>query len=283
MAQEKKDYYVYCWIDDKNGHKPFYVGKGRGLRAEAHATLSSDEKKESVVQSRIKELENNGGKPYVRRFMWGLSNDCAHAVETALINTFDDLCNVSDGRALHNIRRKKDFSSWDTEYPGVDFFPFSEKLERLDAADTNSRYFKSKVDAYQKAGSKHKAAIGSYHVHTSKHTDIKLWMGDVSHKKWSNTYDEKTGEITIEMERVSERHGSFEEIQRVHDQKFTLNKSAAKKGLPTKNHFLCFMKGLLPNDYIQFVGVYKDNWEESRKRDTFVRQRISTKWEIPKE
>ena len=283
MKKEKNDYYVYCWIDDKNEHKPFYVGKGKGLRAEAHDTLSAEEKKESAVQSRINELRLEGGKPYVRRFMWGLSNDCAHAVETALINTFDDLCNVSDGRALHNIRRKKDFSSWGAEYPGVDFFHFARKLEYLDAEDKTSRYFESKRDAYQKAGSDHKAAIGSYHVHKSALTDIKMWMGDVSHKKWSNSYDEKTGEICIDMERVIERHGSFEEVKRVHDKKYTLNKREAKLGLKTKNHFLCFMRGLLPNNYVQFVGVYKDNWEESKRRGTFVRKRISTKWRVPNE
>ena len=281
MKKEKNDYYVYCWIDDKNEHKPFYVGKGKGLRAEAHDTLNAEEKKESIVQSRINELRFKGGQPYVRRFMWGLSNDSAHAVETALINTFDDLCNLSDGRALHNIRRKKDFSSWNVEYPGVDFFHFAGKLEFLDAVNENSRYFKSKVDAYQKAGSNHKAAIGSYHVHSV--SKIKMWMGDVSHKKWSNTYDEKTGEICIDMERVLERHQTFEEVQRVHDSKYTLNKKQDKAKLKTKNHFLCFMKGLLPNDYVQFLGVYRDNWEESKKRGILVRERVSTKWRVPKE
>lgn len=61
MPKEKNDYYVYCWVDDKNKHKPFYVGKGKGLRAEAHDTLSAEEKKESVVQSRINELRLEGG------------------------------------------------------------------------------------------------------------------------------------------------------------------------------------------------------------------------------
>ena len=42
------------------------------------------------------------------------------------------------------------------------------------------------------------------------------------------------------MERVLERHETFEEVQRVHDSKYTLNKKQDKDKLKTKNHFLSF-------------------------------------------
>ena len=284
MMEEKNSYYVYFWIDSTDEHRPFYIGKGKLKRGESHASIKiDDDKKESDISEKLKkfqEIRSKGSEPYVRRYMWGLSEDNAFAVETALINIHKGLTNISEGRALEKIRRQKDFLSWKVEYPGIDFAPFTKKLEWLDSEDKTTRYFNSKLDAFQKAGSKHERAQGSYFHHTER--GIRMWMGDVNDKVWGNTYNKETGEVCIKIEPVLAQYGgSWESVIKHHEEIDTINRELSIKH-PKRNYFLCFMRGLLPNNYVQFVGVYRDNWEESKRRGSFVRERVAKKWRITK-
>ena len=275
-------FYVYFWIDPTDDHRPFYIGKGKLKRGEAHAKIKiDDDKKENDISEKLKKFEEiraKGSEPYVRRYMWGLSEETAFAVETALINIQDGLTNISQGRDLNKIRRRRDFDSWETEYPGVDFAPFLGTREWLDSKDKTSCYFENEIDAFQKAGSTQEGARGSYFIHHPR--GIKMWVGNVSKKEWGNTYDPETGEVCINIDPVLDQYnGSWEEAIKHHEEKDTLHKELSKDD-PARNNFLCFMKGLLPNNYVQFLGVYRDNWEESRRRGIFVRERIHTKWRI---
>ena len=268
--QNKKEFYVYCLIDPTNGHKPFYVGKGRDSRGESHLVEKVKKDEESQTKSeRIEKIRAQGQEPYVRRFMWNLDEETAFAVETALINTLDDLVNISQGQNLSHVRRKTDFPDWKNIYPGVDISMFFEPLDILDSENKETCYFLSKTHAYNAAGSKHKNAIGSYHTHTE--CGIRMWTGNLLDKKWVNEYDSITGDYFIGIKQVMERHNCWEEI--ISDQlKKTWNK------IQKNNKFLCFTSGLSPNNYVKFLGVYEDDWKESRRQNRIVRRRISTVW-----
>ena len=271
MKNNDNHYYVYCLIDPTNRHQPFYVGKGVDQRGESHFIEKYEDK--SVKNRKIKSIRAQGYEPYVRRFMWGLDESTALTIETALINCLDGLLNKSQGQNLTNVRKKADFIDWTQTYPGVDVAMSDKMLEILDAQNESTSFFLSKTKAYNAAGSNHQTAIGSYHTH--KKCGIRMWTGDLRNKKWINKYDPDTGTYFIGIDAVMKRHGSWEEIITKH-KKLTLNK---KDG---NNKFLCFTKGLSPNEYIKFLGVYEDDWMDSKNRNMIVRKRLSTTWEVSK-
>ena len=268
--QEENNFYVYCLIDPTNGNQPFYVGKGIGGRGESHLSQNPEDPGEKA--QRIEEIRLQDQEPYVRRFMWNLDEKTAVAVETALINTIEGLLNISHGQSLNSVRRKSDFGDWVGNYPGVDISMSNEKLGFLHSENEETCYFESKLHAYNAAGSLHKRVQGSYHIHTE--CGIRMWTGNLLDRNWVNDYDPKTGDYVIGLKGLLDRHGSWGNIIRENN-KMTHNK------VKDDNEFLCFTKGLSPNNYVKFLGVYEDDWEESKKQNRMVRKRVSTKWEMP--
>lgn len=271
----KSRYYVYCLIDPTNNHQPFYVGKGTEKRVGVHLErkeLSIPIDEINANDIKISAIKNKNAQVYERLFMWNLSEDNAFSVETALINVLPNLTNKSQGRNLENVRRREIFKSWEDEDDVDLVHRLKEPLDYLDAEDPTRSVFFSKTVAYNAAGSDHKLAMGPYHRH--KKTLIKMWTGNIEGTEWINEYDPKSGNYYIGGERVLRRHGSWEEIKRIHEEVYTYN-------LDTKeNNFLCFTTGLSPRGFVHFLGVYKDDWEQSRKEKRIVRKRVNTKYKM---
>ena len=87
------DYYVYVYIDPRN-FEPFYYGKGRGSRKEAHKPNGDSRK-----AKRIGEIKATGEKPIIRVLACGLTEEQALLIETTLIWQ-------SDGRTLNEVAGK---------------------------------------------------------------------------------------------------------------------------------------------------------------------------------
>jgi hypothetical protein len=267
---KNEDFYVYVLIDPTNGDNPFYVGKGIGDRAADHLSQNPEDPREKAQM--IEKIRSLGAEPYVRRVMWNLDENTAFAVETALINTLPYLVNIIQGQNLSSVRLKRDFPDWVGTYPGVDISMSNGKIDFLDSEDEETCYFLSKKDAYNAAGSGHKRVQGSYHIHTQ--CGIRMWTGNLLDRDWVNQYDPHSGDYFIGLKEVMERHKTWENII-IESGKLTLNK------VTKDNKFLCFTKGLSPNNYVKFLGVYEDDWEESRRQDRIVRKRLRTSWKIP--
>src|SRR5271163_4221554 len=80
MAKTKSDFYVYVYIDPRD-YQPFYYGKGRGSRKEAHRF--GDEKGDK--RKRIRAIESEGLTPTIRVLARDLTEEQALFVETTLI------------------------------------------------------------------------------------------------------------------------------------------------------------------------------------------------------
>lgn len=271
----KLRYYVYCLIDPTNNHQPFYVGKGTEERVGVHLhrkNLNIPTNERSAIDIKRNEIEQKNDEAYDRLFMWDLSEDNAYDVETALINVLPNLINKSEGRKLNNVRRKKKFKDWQMEDDVDIVHRISEPLDYLDALDPRRSIFFSKTIAYNAAGSDHKLAQGPYHCHFK--TGIRMWTGNLYGTEWINEYEQETGNYYIGEERLLQRHGSWEEAKRIHQETYTKN---VKKD---NNDFLCFTSGLSPRGYIRFLGVYRDDWDQSFKEKRIVRKLIDTKWSM---
>ena len=75
-----KHYYVYCYVDPRDG-KPFYYGKGKGRRSLAHLADSG----KSPKTGRIRQIRSAGLNPAIRIVATGLRQAQALLIETALI------------------------------------------------------------------------------------------------------------------------------------------------------------------------------------------------------
>lgn len=60
LIKDKKMYYVYKLMDPRS-QQPFYIGKGKGKRAQSHLTKSKFKR----VSDKIKSIRNDGYEPYV--------------------------------------------------------------------------------------------------------------------------------------------------------------------------------------------------------------------------
>jgi hypothetical protein len=269
-TNKKEDFYVYVLIDPTYDDQPFYVGKGIKDQGGSHLLQNGEDPREKA--QRIEKIRSQGQEPYVRRVMWNLDETTAFAVETALINTLPDLLNIIQGQNLSSVRLKRDFPDWVGTYPGVDISMSNEKLDVLDSGNVETCYFLSKKDAYNAAGSAHESVQGSYHIHTE--CGILMWTGNLLGRDWINQYDSQTGDYFIGLEKLMETHKTWENIITKH------NKNTRNK-IEKDNKFLCFTQGLSPNNYIKFLGVYEDDWEESRRQHRVVRKRVSTLWKTP--
>ena len=225
---KKKDYYIYFLIDPRTD-TPFYVGKGIGDRAESHLEEVESEMPKNL---HIRSIRNEGLEPYVRRFIWNLDEPTAFTVETALINSLDGLTNQVQGQDLSNVRKKTDFPEWIEKYPGIDFAMETNRIDKLDAEHEERSYFQSELHAYNAIGSLQKGTRPDYCEHTK--TGIKMWTGNTRDPNWKNEYDPATGDYYIGVEEVLEKHGTWEEMVRVHQETKTLNKNIALCRIDTK-------------------------------------------------
>lgn len=119
-------HYVYLLIDPRDG-RPFYVGKGRGERANSHeiaalaenVTLPDDPSGTSKVQpelsaktARIAEIHNAGLRPEVWIARYGMTQSEYTAVEAVLIDVLSRFPanerpdGVPGGSRLTNLRRE---------------------------------------------------------------------------------------------------------------------------------------------------------------------------------
>lgn len=100
---EKLKYYVYRLIDPRNG-QTFYVGKGKGNRVFAHANdalkncdLSKDEDTVSLKLNTIRNIKREGLEVIYLIHRYGLDEDTAYEVESAVIDCFQGLSNLVNG------------------------------------------------------------------------------------------------------------------------------------------------------------------------------------------
>jgi hypothetical protein len=78
----KLKYYVYIYVDPADG-RVFYVGKGKGRRASAHLTDSSESRKVEA----IRKIRRAGGEPRIEVLAHGLpSEEAAFRLEAAVID-----------------------------------------------------------------------------------------------------------------------------------------------------------------------------------------------------
>lgn len=92
-------YYVYRLIDPRNG-QTFYVGKGKGNRVFEHvrgALKVSGEEKQTAKISQINEIHNAGLEVIHVIQRWGMTEEQALLVESALIDCFPGLTNIQSG------------------------------------------------------------------------------------------------------------------------------------------------------------------------------------------
>jgi hypothetical protein len=94
LAREALGWYVYL-LEDDEGH-PFYVGKGRGDRAFAHAEDAKDVADHPELQSakhaRILEIQAEGGHTRVMVLRHGISSSVqAYEIESAAIDLINRL------------------------------------------------------------------------------------------------------------------------------------------------------------------------------------------------
>ena len=100
-TKDELKYYVYRLVDPRNGNT-FYVGKGKGNRIFTHMkNMQNPEPDEilSLKEENIKEILAAGLEviPIIHR--WGLDNETALVVESALIQAYslDTLTNIQNG------------------------------------------------------------------------------------------------------------------------------------------------------------------------------------------
>jgi len=97
------DHYVYVYIDPRN-FEPFYYGKGKGSRKEAHLKSKGESKK----LRRIKQIKAAGESPIIKVIAAGLTEEQAHLVETTLIWQADGkTLNESAGKFSKNFRPRR--------------------------------------------------------------------------------------------------------------------------------------------------------------------------------
>lgn len=108
-VQKKLGYYVYRLIDPRTG-QTFYVGKGKNNRVFAHikdalkeydgeSYLINEEDEESLKIKQIRDIHNSGLEVIHLIQRYGLTENEAFEVESAIIDCFPALTNIQNGHA----------------------------------------------------------------------------------------------------------------------------------------------------------------------------------------
>jgi uncharacterized protein len=139
------DYYVYVYIDPRD-YKPFYYGKGRGSRSEAHLF----ENDASDKCKRIRAIEKEGLTPTIRVLAHGLTEEQALLIETTLIWQFKDLLtNKAGGKFINKFRPPLTLYK---EIVGIDYH---HRLWYFNVGDGSHRRWEGNIKyAYVGAGQK---------------------------------------------------------------------------------------------------------------------------------
>lgn len=99
---EALKYYVYRLIDPRDG-QTFYVGKGTGNRVfdhvKAELSLSDDETELTEKLQQIRDIRNSGLEVVHIIQRYGLSENTAFEVESALMDCFPGLTNIQNGHS----------------------------------------------------------------------------------------------------------------------------------------------------------------------------------------
>ena len=100
---ERLQYYVYLYVDPFSD-TPFYVGKGKGKRADHHLT----DKGEHPLVARLNDIRSRGSLPRVEILAYGLDEDTAFKVEAAAIDLigFQNLTNRQIGHGAAQYGRQ---------------------------------------------------------------------------------------------------------------------------------------------------------------------------------
>lgn len=98
---EKCKYYVYRLVDPHNNNT-FYVGKGCGNRIFQHSVacdklISKNEDELSLKFAHIRHIHNSGKEVICLIHRWGLTEEEALEVESALIDCYPGLSNIQGG------------------------------------------------------------------------------------------------------------------------------------------------------------------------------------------
>lgn len=110
------EHYVYAYIDPRN-MRPFYVGKGKGLRKFAH--LADDSSGDKT--KKIEDIRNDGEEPIIRVLANGCTEEQALLIESTLIWWHQDiLTNKIAGHKRILFRPNPQFSLL-KQFSGFDF------------------------------------------------------------------------------------------------------------------------------------------------------------------
>ena len=103
---EDLGYYVYMYSDPKT-KKPFYVGKGTGNRAFSHICYCDDAEDSDEKLKKIAEIRKRGQEPTIEIISYGLDEETAYIVETAVIDLIgvDKLTNKVVGHGSNDYGR----------------------------------------------------------------------------------------------------------------------------------------------------------------------------------
>lgn len=96
---ERIGFYVYMLLDPRSQPpRPFYVGKGVGERAFAHARAALRSREPSDKLALIRKIHRSGREVLMQFVRHGLDERTAFEVEAAVLDVIDDLANAVGGR-----------------------------------------------------------------------------------------------------------------------------------------------------------------------------------------
>jgi uncharacterized protein len=139
------DYYVYVYIDPRD-FKPFYYGKGKGSRKDAHLFDHNPSQK----TTRITEIRKDNEEPLIRVLAHDLTEEQALVVEATLIWQFKDvISNQINGNFVQKFRPAR------TLHKEIVGFDYNNRLWYFNVGDGEHRHWEDNIRyGYVGAGQK---------------------------------------------------------------------------------------------------------------------------------